>query len=104
MKNVLIATTLLAALIASPTFAADDDLPKMRAIAEAMKLISLEDATAKALAARPGTVIEADLERRFMSDDYDYEFELIDAAGKEWDVHVNAHDGSVRSMRRDWFD
>lgn len=39
-----------------------------------------------------------------MSDDYDYEFELIDTAGKAWDVHINARDGSVRSMRRDWFD
>lgn len=105
MKKALIATTsLLAALLAPPVFADDDDLPKMRAIAEAMKLISLEEATAKALAAKPGTVIEADLERRFMSDDYDYEFELIDTAGKEWDVHINARDGSVRSMRRDWFD
>lgn len=104
MKKALIATTtLLAALLAPPVFA-DDDLPKMRAIAEAMKLISLEEATAKALAAKPGTVIEVDLDRRFMSDDYDYEFELIDAAGKEWDVHINARDGSVRSMRRDWFD
>jgi uncharacterized membrane protein YkoI len=104
MKKTLIATTLLAALLAPPVFADDDDLPKMRAIAEAMKLISLEEATAKALAAKPGTVIDVDLDRRFMSDDYDYEFELIDAAGKEWDVHINARDGSVRSMRRDWFD
>jgi uncharacterized membrane protein YkoI len=103
MKPALITATLLAALLASPAFA-DDDLPKMRAIAEAMKLISLEDATAKALAAKPGTVIEADLERRFMGKEYDYEFELIDNEGQEWDLHINAHDGSVRSMRRDWFD
>lgn len=48
MKKALIATTsLLAALLAPPAFADDDDLPKMRAIAEAMKLISLEEATAK---------------------------------------------------------
>ena len=107
MKTPAIRTALVAVLTACatlPALADDDDLPKMRAIAEAMKLISLEEATAKALAAKPGTVIEADLERRFMSDDYDYEFELIDTAGKEWDVHINARDGSVRSMRRDWFD
>lgn len=82
MKNALITTAALASLLAPPVFADDDDLPKMRAIAEAMKLISLEEATAKALAAKPGTVIEADLERRFMSDDYDYEFELIDTDRK----------------------
>ncbi|WP_018228293.1 PepSY domain-containing protein [Methyloversatilis universalis] len=96
----LLATALL---LSAPVRADDDDLPKMRAIAAAMKLISLEDATAKALAAKPGTVIEADLDRRMLGG-YDYEFEIIDADGQNWDVHIDARDGKVRSVRRDWFD
>lgn len=104
MKTSTTALLLAAALLLSaPARADDDDLPKMRAIAAAMKLISLEDATAKALAARPGTVIEADLDRR-MFGGYDYEFEIIDADGQNWDVRIDARDGTVRSVRRDWFD
>ena len=107
MKHSFTRCALIAALTTctlSPALADDDDLPKMRALAEAAKLISLEEASAKALAAKPGTIIEADLERRFMGKDYDYEFELIDAEGQSWDVDINARDGTVRSMRRDWFD
>lgn len=104
MKTSTTALLLAAALMLSaPVRADDDDLPKMRAIAAAMKLISLEDATAKALAAKPGTVIEADLDRRMLGG-YDYEFEIIDADGQNWDVHIDARDGKVRSVRRDWFD
>ena len=104
MKTSTTALLLAAVLLLSaPVRADDDDLPKMRAIAAAMKLISLEDATAKALAAKPGTVIEADLDRRMLGG-YDYEFEIIDADGQNWDVHIDARDGKVRSVRRDWFD
>lgn len=88
----------------SPAFADDDDLPKMRAIATAAKLITLEEAQSRAIAARPGTVVDVDLERRFLGKQYDYEFEVIDTEGEEWEVNIDARDGSVSSMRRDWFD
>ena len=94
----------LTALTAVPAFADGDDLVKMRAIASAAKLITLEDAQAKALAAKPGTVVDSDLERRFMGKAYDYEFEIIDGEGNEWEVDINARDGSVRSVRKEWFD
>lgn len=107
MTHPFIRCALIAALSActlSPAFADDDDLPKMRAIAAGAKLISLEDAQAKALVAKPGTIVDSDLERRFMGNEYDYEFEIIDAEGKEWEVDINARDGSVRSVRKEWFD
>lgn len=106
MKTSAIRTALVAVLTACVTLPAlaDDDLPKMRAIAAGAKLISLEDAQAKALAAKPGTIVDVDLERRFMGRNYDYEFEVIDAEGKEWEVNINARDGSVRSVRQDWFE
>lgn len=106
MKTSAIRTALVAVLTACATLpaVADDDLPKMRAIAAGAKLISLEDAQAKALVAKPGTIVDVDLERRFMGRNYDYEFEVIDAEGKEWEVNINARDGSVRSVRQDWFE
>lgn len=76
----------------------------MRAIAGAATLITLEDAQAKALAARQGAIVDADLERRFMGKAYDYEFEIIDSEGNEWEVNINARDGSVRTVRKEWFD
>lgn len=100
----------LTALTAAPAVAVadddddDDDLVKMRAIASAMKLITLEDAQAKALVAKPGTIVDSDLERRFMGKEYDYEFEIIDGEGNEWEVDINARDGTVRSVRKEWFD
>lgn len=96
--------TALATCTLSPALADDDDLPKMRAIATAAKLITLEEAQAKALAAKPGTIVDVDLERRFLGKRYDYEFEVIDSEGNEWEVNINARDGTVSSMRRDWFD
>lgn len=107
MKTPAIRTALVALLTACATLTAladDDDLPKMRAIAAGAKLISLEDAQAKALAAKPGNIVDVDLERRFMGRNYDYEFEVIDGEGKEWEVNINARDGSVRSVRQDWFE
>lgn len=107
MKTPAMRTALIAVLTAFatlPALADDDDLPKMRAVAAGAKLISLEDAQTKALAAKPGTLVGVDLERRFMGRNYDYEFEVIDAEGKEWEVNINARDGSVRSVRQDWFE
>ena len=94
----------LTMLTSAPAVADGNDLVKMRAIASAAKLITLEDAQAKALAAKPGTIVDADLERRFMGKAYDYEFEIIDGEGNEWEVNINARDGSVRSVRKEWFD
>lgn len=104
LRNMALVAVLAGSLCAAPAFADDDDLPKMRAMAEALKLLPLEDATAKALAAKPGTVVNVDLERRFFGKQFDYEFEIIDPEGQSWEVNIDARDGSVRSMRREWFD
>jgi len=87
----------------SGTAAAGDDPAKMRAIAEAAGLISLEQAQEKALAAKPGTVIEVELDDRSWPRGWDYEFEIIDADGKEWDVDIDAKTGEVRKVKADWF-
>lgn len=91
------------ALITSGTALAEDDAVKMRSIAEAAGLISLEQAQEKALASKPGTVIEVELDDRSWPKGWDYEFEIIDADGKEWDVDVDAKTGEVRKVDADWF-
>jgi len=48
-------------------------------------------------------VKDADLENRKFSKGWDYEFEIVDADGTEWDVNVNAKTGKVGSIKRDWF-
>lgn len=53
----------------------------MRTIAETAGLISLEAATAKALEAKPDTMIEVELNDRKWPQGWDCEFEIIDANG-----------------------
>lgn len=84
-------------------FADEDDPAKMQLIAKAAGLITLEQATQKALAAKPGTVIEVELEKRKFPQGWDYEFEIIDAEGHEWDVDIDAKTGEARKVARDWF-
>ncbi|MES2500294.1 MAG: PepSY domain-containing protein [Pseudomonadota bacterium] len=82
---------------------ADDDAAEIQLISKAAGLISLEQATEKTLQAKPGTVIEVELEKRSWPQGWDYEFEIIDAQGHEWDVDIDAKTGEVRKVSRDWF-
>lgn len=92
------------AFLMSGNAMADGDEPaKMRAIAQAAGLISVEEASEKALAAKPGTIIEVELDDRSWPQGWDYEFEIIDANGKEWDVDIDAKTGEVRKVKADWF-
>ncbi|PKO52755.1 MAG: peptidase M4, partial [Betaproteobacteria bacterium HGW-Betaproteobacteria-20] len=87
MKNSIYkigAATILMLGILSTNAVADDDLQEMEAISKQFGLISLDEAKAKALAAKPGVVKDADLENRKFSKGWDYEFEIVDADGKEW--------------------
>lgn len=94
----------LAGSLALPAHADDDDEAEMRAVAAAAQLISLEDARDRALAAKPGAVVDADLDRRFLGNGLDYEFEIIDPDGRAWEVHIDAKTGETTRVRREWFD
>lgn len=89
-------------MLNSPAIA-DDDHAEMMATIEAAGLISVEQASEKALAAKPGKIIEADLDERSWPKGWDYEFEIVDADGKDWDVDVDAKTGEVGKVKRDWF-
>jgi uncharacterized membrane protein YkoI len=85
------------------TASADDDFYEMESIAKAFNLISYEEAKTKALASKPGVIKEAELENRTFKKGWDYEFEIIDADGKEWEVNIDAKTGKFTSIKRDWF-
>jgi uncharacterized membrane protein YkoI len=85
------------------TATADDDFEEMESIAKAFNLIPYEEAKTKALAAKPGVIEEAELENRKFKKGWDYEFEIIDADGKEWEVNIDAKTGKLTSIKRDWF-
>jgi uncharacterized membrane protein YkoI len=97
------ATILMLGILSTNAIADDDDLQEMEAISKQFSLISLDEAKAKALAAKPGVVKDADLENRKFSKGWDYEFEIVDADGKEWDIVIDAKTGKVGSIKRDWF-
>lgn len=82
---------------------ADDDLQEIQAVTKEFGLISLDEGKIKALAAKPGVVKDADLENRKLSKGWDYEFEIVDADGAEWEVNVDAKTGKVGGINRDWF-
>lgn len=90
-------------LLSGPAFADEDDLAEAKAIAAAANLMTVEQATEKALQAKPGTVIEVEIDKRTWPEGWDYEFEIIDAQGKEWDVDIDAKTGEARKVRQDWF-
>lgn len=91
------------ALTAVAAHADDDDRQEMEAIAKGLNLVTLEQATAAASAAKAGVIKDAELENRKMGNGWDYEFEIVDADGKEWEVAVDAKTGKVRDVSRDWF-
>ncbi|MEO7343548.1 MAG: PepSY domain-containing protein [Methylotenera sp.] len=106
MKNPtlkLTIATILSLGMLSTAVKADDDLQEMEAISKGLGFITLQDATAKALAAKAGVVKDAELENRKFGKGWDYEFEIVDAEGHEWDVYIDAKTGAVSNVKRDWF-
>ena len=98
-----IAIPALIALFAAAPVKADDDLREMEALVKQFGFVTLEQAQAKALAAKPGVVTDAELDDRDLGKGWDYEFEIHDADGHEWEVYVDAKSGEVRKISREWF-
>ena len=104
-SRLLIISLLLGLAISQPAFADDDDddVQKMEEKAKAFSLISHEEAKTKALAAKRGAVKEVELERKKFSAGWDYEVEIVDSNGAEWEVYIDAKTGKVSRVNRDWF-
>lgn len=90
-------------IFATSAFAQDaNDLAEMKAISKSANLIPPEQAIEKALAVKPGTVVDADIDRKFKK--FYYEIEIVDAQGTEWEIDIDARSGTVRRVKKDWFD
>jgi len=81
----------------------DDDRVELEALVKAGNFVDPGQAREKALAAKPGTVTDVDLERSWRGGYY-YEVEIVDPELRKWEVHIDAKTGNVESVRRDWFD
>jgi uncharacterized membrane protein YkoI len=82
----------------------DDDTAEVLAIAQAAGLLSVEEASEKALQVKAGTIVSTDLdERKWPVAGWDYEFDIIDAQGKKWEVEIDAKTGESRKVSRDYF-
>ena len=101
--NVAVATIILLNMSAFNAQAEDDDMQEIAAISKEFGLMTLEQAKTKALAAKPGLVTDAEIDSRTFGKGWAYEFEIVDADGKEWDVHIDAKTGEVLKTRREWF-
>ncbi|MDX1573325.1 MAG: PepSY domain-containing protein [Methylophaga sp.] len=83
----------------SIAFADNDDMLKMQQKAEAFNLISAEEAKNIATETKPGFVDDVDLEGTGAG--YQYEVEVADNQGMEWDIYVDAKTGEVVHVKQD---
>ena len=103
IHQLALSVALVFATMTSVAYADDDDAQEMEAISKQFGFISIDEAKTKALAAKPGVIKDADLENRKLSKGWDYEFEIVDSDGKEWEVNIDAKTGEVSGIHRDWF-
>lgn len=83
----------------SAAFADTDDLLEMQQKAEAFELISVDEAKNVATKTKPGFVDDIDLDGTGMG--YQYEVEVADKDGMEWDIYIDAKTGEVLNVKRD---
>lgn len=103
-KVSIVTLSMLGAVVAMSARADDDDAAEMQAIAQSAGLLTVQEASEKALAAKPGTIVETDLDRRLWPlAGWDYEFDIVDAQGQKWEVEIDAKTGEPRRMMRDYF-
>lgn len=58
----------------------------------------------KALVAKPGTIVQTDLDRRtWPLKGWDYEFDIVDAQGHKWKVEIDGKTGEPGRIVRDYF-
>ncbi len=103
IRHVVAAIAAMGMYVSCAAYAGDDDLKEMESISKGLGLITREEAKAKALAAKPGVVTDAELDDRDFGKGWDYEFEIVDADGHEWEVYIDAKTGEVRKTSREWF-
>ena len=85
-------------LIATPALADRDDHDQARHALEAGEILPLSAILAVAESARPGRVIEIDLERD--GGRWIYELELVSPQGELYEMEIDAASGAVLDLER----
>jgi uncharacterized membrane protein YkoI len=105
MKNLnkmTLATLLASALtLSTATAMADDDMATMKMQAEKFGLISAEEAKNIALKEKAGVVTDIELDDIDNGGGWEYEIEVVQEDGTEWDIDVHAKTGELRKVDRD---
>ena len=101
--NKMTLATLLASALTFSTAAvmADDDVATMQMKAEQFGLISMEEAKNIALQEKPGVVTDIELDGIDNGNGWEYEVEVVQEDGTEWDIDVHAKTGELRKVERD---
>lgn len=97
--NKLTLASLISLGMISTAFADSDDMMEMQQKAETFGLISIDEAKNIATETKPGFVDDIDLEGTGAG--YQYEVEVADKQGMEWDVYIDAKTGEVLNVRQD---
>lgn len=63
------------------------------------EILPLEEIQAKALAAKPGRIIETEFEVK--GERYTYEIDILDAQGASWEVEINAQSGELVRLKEE---
>lgn len=87
------------ALTAAAAARADVGPEQARKLVESGDILSLEAIAEKARAARPGEILETELERK--GNRYVYEVEVLDDAGTVWEVKLDARSGDLIKVEQE---
>lgn len=105
MKNLnkMTLATLLASTLtfSAATALAADDLATMQKKAEQFGLISVDEAKNIALQEKPGVVTDIELDAIDNGGGWEYEVEVVQEDGTEWDIDIHAKTGELRKVERD---
>ncbi|WP_434609163.1 PepSY domain-containing protein [Pseudomonas sp. R1-7] len=100
MKTLTALFTAAALTLTAGLAQADVRIDQIPQLVKDGKIKSLESMNEEALKLHPGaTITDTDLDNHFNG--YEYEVELRDANGQEWDVDFDATTGKVLSDRKD---
>jgi len=95
----IVSAAALGAAILSIPVRAGEDPAAIRTLQASGKILSLEKISAAAKAIKPGDILETELEQKQGS--YVYEVEILDAAGKVWELKLDAQNGKLIKMEVD---
>lgn len=93
-KTIITLSMVLGVMALGSAYADDDDDAQIQATSQSASLLTPQEASAEALAAKPGRIVETDLDRRaWPLKGWDYEFAIVDTQGHKWEVEIDAKTG-----------